>query len=181
MKKFLTIILLALNYYCYGQTTQIKGVVFLMKNPSDGTSDKYLYPGDTVKLIQRFENFLKVEHKGAIGYVRNGSFEENEEYKTFMANNKPIKFIDHAAIAAEKKIYNDRLKKFVQKYGNSMGPLIAKRVIRLGMTKAMVIDSWGQPQDINRTVGSWGVHEQWVYGNSTYVYFENGKLTSWQD
>lgn len=181
MKKFLTILFLALHCYCYGQTVQIKGVVFLMKNPNDGISDKYLYPGDTVKLIQRYDNSLKVEHKGTIGFVRNGSFEENEDYKSFMANNKPIKFIEPKATPTGKTSYNDRLKKLIQKYGNSMGTIVAKREVRLGMTKAMVIDSWGQPKDINRTVGSWGVHEQWVYGDRTYLYFENGKLTSWQD
>lgn len=54
--------------------------------------------------------------------------------------------------------------------------------ISLGMTKEQVIASWGKPDDINRSVGSWGVHEQWVYGNPyrNYLYFENGILTSWQ-
>jgi hypothetical protein len=40
--------------------------------------------------------------------------------------------------------------------------------------------SWGEPKNINRTVSTSGVHEQWVYGN-TYVYFEDGVLTSWQE
>ena len=43
--------------------------------------------------------------------------------------------------------------------------------------------------DINKTVGSWGVHEQWVYGSSMegggympshYLYFEDGILTTYQ-
>lgn len=46
--------------------------------------------------------------------------------------------------------------------------------------------SLGKPDDINRTVGSWGVKEQWVYknqyGNKTiYLYFENGILSSYQN
>jgi hypothetical protein len=57
--------------------------------------------------------------------------------------------------------------------------------IWLGMTAGMCIESRGYPDDINKTVGSWERHEQWVYGNDvrnrTYVYFENGKLTSWQE
>lgn len=56
--------------------------------------------------------------------------------------------------------------------------------ITKGMNKEEVVASWGRPNDINRTVGSWGVHEQWVYGsapNTRYLYFENDKLTSWQD
>jgi hypothetical protein len=48
------------------------------------------------------------------------------------------------------------------------------------MTSEMVIDSQGRPKDINKTVGSWGVHEQWVYENNTYLYLENDRLTSWQ-
>ena len=39
-----------------------------------------------------------------------------------------------------------------------------------------------QPEDKNRSVGSWGIHEQWVYRSyDLYVYFENGILTSWQN
>ncbi len=53
--------------------------------------------------------------------------------------------------------------------------------IILGMTREMVIASWGEPQDVHRTAGSWGIHEQWIYGNNQYVYFENDILTSWQD
>lgn len=51
---------------------------------------------------------------------------------------------------------------------------------RLGMTKDQAISQFGYPNDINRSVGSWGIHEQWVYGINFYLYFENGILTSWQ-
>jgi hypothetical protein len=40
--------------------------------------------------------------------------------------------------------------------------------------------SIGKPEDINKSEGSYGTNEQWVYKNR-YVYFENGKLTSWQN
>lgn len=52
--------------------------------------------------------------------------------------------------------------------------------IRMGMPYWEIYRKWGSPGSINRSVGSWGVHEQWVYGN-TYLYFENGILTSFQD
>jgi hypothetical protein len=57
---------------------------------------------------------------------------------------------------------------------------ILKGRIALGMSEEMVVASIGYPNDINRSVGSWGVKEQWVYPYK-YVYFENGTLTSWQD
>lgn len=37
-----------------------------------------------------------------------------------------------------------------------------------------------KPDRVNVSVGSWGRHEQWVYSNLIYLYFENGKLGSWQ-
>ena len=54
--------------------------------------------------------------------------------------------------------------------------------IFIGMSAEQVVASWGEPDDINRSVGRWGVHEQWVYRSaSTYLYFEGDKLTSFQD
>lgn len=61
--------------------------------------------------------------------------------------------------------------------------------LKLGMTKDEVIAAIGSPDDINRSIGSWGVREQWVYGGliggtyfpSIYFYFSDGRLTSLQD
>ena len=59
---------------------------------------------------------------------------------------------------------------------------IAKREIYIGMNAEQVRLAWGKPYRINASTGSWGEHEQWVMheGGSTYLYFENGKLTSMQ-
>jgi hypothetical protein len=69
----------------------------------------------------------------------------------------------------------------VKKYGNTNGTFIAKGIVRIGMTKTMCRDAWGEPSEINTTNGAGGVHEQWVYGDNTYLYFENGKLTTIQN
>lgn len=54
--------------------------------------------------------------------------------------------------------------------------------VRIGMSKQDVLDSsWGKPKDINTSIGSWGIHEQWIYGGGNYLYFENGILTSIQN
>jgi hypothetical protein len=70
-----------------------------------------------------------------------------------------------------------------EKYGSQeIAEKIMANKIWLGMTDKMARESWGNPNEINRSVGSWGVHEQWVYKKKdTYLYFENGLLTSWQD
>ncbi|MDZ4183737.1 MAG: hypothetical protein U1D97_02005, partial [Desulfuromonadales bacterium] len=52
--------------------------------------------------------------------------------------------------------------------------------ILLEMTKDQVRASVGIPEQINRSGGRWGINEQWVY-KGFYVYFDNGKVTSWQD
>jgi hypothetical protein len=59
--------------------------------------------------------------------------------------------------------------------------LINEKEIGIGMTKEQVVLSWGKPKDIHRHVGRWGVHEQWVYSDNVFLYFENDILTSWQD
>jgi hypothetical protein len=53
--------------------------------------------------------------------------------------------------------------------------------IYLGMNKDMVIEAWGRPDDINRTIVPGKTHEQWVYGLGSYVYFENGIVTAIQN
>jgi uncharacterized protein YgiM (DUF1202 family) len=61
---------------------------------------------------------------------------------------------------------------------------IIEGTVSIGMTREMVIASWGEPGDINRTVTGSSVSEQWVYGtipNQQYLYFENGLMTTFQD
>ena len=61
---------------------------------------------------------------------------------------------------------------------------IGRKLLRgdywLGMTDEMAKISLGKPKKINRSVGSWGTHEQWVY-EGIYLYFENGVLISYQN
>ena len=61
--------------------------------------------------------------------------------------------------------------------------MIDGKVMR-GMSESQVQNAWGHPTKINRSVGSYGTHEQWVYdrgqNGSQYVYFENGVVSSMQ-
>ena len=64
-------------------------------------------------------------------------------------------------------------------WSNEVCNTVAAKEIHRGMTAEQVKAAWGKPQRNNESVGKWGTHEQWVYGD-TYVYFENGLITSWQ-
>jgi hypothetical protein len=91
--------------------------------------------------------------------------------------------------------YNDRPQELVErikdtfymkdpsaKWGKRIIEAVKKEKIFIGMNKEQVVASWGLPQKKNRSAGSWGIHEQWVYGDfGPYVYFENNILKSWQD
>lgn len=72
----------------------------------------------------------------------------------------------------------------IKNYNRRFDAATNQKVMR-GMTKDQVTMAWGSPTDINRSIGSYGVHEQWVYrrgpGRAQYVYFENGEVTSIQD
>jgi len=57
---------------------------------------------------------------------------------------------------------------------------ILQGYIWIGMTKEQAEASWGYIKVLNRSVGSWGVHEQCECGKF-YLYFEDGILTSWQE
>ncbi|KOY13802.1 hypothetical protein [Paenibacillus xylanivorans] len=55
--------------------------------------------------------------------------------------------------------------------------------VYIGMTAEELKNSklWGEPDTVNRTTTKYGVSEQWVYGNSRYVYLEEGIVTSIQE
>jgi hypothetical protein len=61
--------------------------------------------------------------------------------------------------------------------------LAKKPSARIGMTAKQVRTStnWGEPASVNRTMVSGHTHEQWVYGDRQYLYFDNGRLTAIQN
>lgn len=51
----------------------------------------------------------------------------------------------------------------------------------IGMTKEQATMSWGEPKSVNRTVTAGRSHEQWVYENNSYLYFDGSVLTGVQN
>ena len=76
-----------------------------------------------------------------------------------------------ATFLKEEKKYDDRTIKDV-----------LRKTIRIGMTREQVLFSQGSPVHKNTTKTQWGNHEQWVYqAPNKYLYFDDWKLTGWQD
>ena len=162
----------------------------LIDNPSyKGRKISSLSKGDTIKVIDFEKKYYKAISNNKLGYVLYLYVESNDKLKELkkIKQSKEREILEQERkkeqqLANEQKEQQDKFRKsnLISQYGQNNGVRIYENKIWIGMTKEMAIDSWGEPDDINRTVGNWGVHEQWIYGN-TYVYFENGKLTSWQD
>ena len=59
---------------------------------------------------------------------------------------------------------------------------VADGTLRIGMSECDLFASLGSPDQQNRTVTARSINIQYVYRSSrTYVYTENGQVTSWQD
>lgn len=78
----------------------------------------------------------------------------------------------------------------LETWSNKVCEMVANREIWIGMTKDMLMASFGIPNDRNNSTNQWGFSSQWVYGSpingATYIYLdgenENSmKVTSWQD
>lgn len=88
---------------------------------------------------------------------------------------------DHPSYHLDTFYVSDPAKK-TAKWGKSVLKAIHESKVMRGMTNEQAMTSWGPPNQINRSGGQWGLHEQWVYGDhGQYLYFENGRLSSWQN
>jgi hypothetical protein len=80
----------------------------------------------------------------------------------------------------EKEIRMGRVKAENPKWSNKVCSAIVESKIFIGMTGEQVVASWGEPNNINRTITINVKHEQWIYAHH-YLYFDNGILTTMQE
>lgn len=59
--------------------------------------------------------------------------------------------------------------------------LIRNRQLSQGMSECAMRASMAGHPKINKTVGAYGTHKQYVFDNGVYVYVENGEVTGWQN
>lgn len=108
-----------------------------------------------------------------------------QEYNEIVAEKKRAaeekQRIEEERQRQEELAIQERNKQIMQKYGSKFGSLICDGKVCLQMTKEMCIEAWGEPLYVNSTIVKGLVHEQWVYGWQTYLYFDNNILTAIQN
>lgn len=76
-------------------------------------------------------------------------------------------------VEREEQIYKNTL---IRKYGRTNATLILDGVVKIGFTKPMCEEAWGEPYDISRVTTQFGTAEAWWYGNGIVLYFSGNKL-----
>ena len=153
--------------------------------PNPVGSDLYITQADKqVFIVDYTDEYFKVCSDEGCGFINSVWIQPSEEVNQYVANKKTIEraiIAENADRLNKQKIAADKKKEqsLINKLGLKTYNSLREGNFWLGMTDEMARIAFGDPNEINQTVGSWGKHEQWVYKN-IYLYFENGKLTSYQ-
>jgi hypothetical protein len=120
---------------------------------TDSGKTVFINPGDSVSLIS-FDKIKtwKANYQGKKGTVSDVYLLQNKDYLDFRKKYVPI---IKPLTPEERKV------QIIKKYGAVIGLKIFNQRIWLGMTSAMALASWGEPNKVNRTVGKWGVNENY--------------------
>lgn len=138
-----------------------------------------------VTILDYFDGYFGVCTDSICGYMSGLWINQNNKINEFIRlkedEKKELERLENEQkIKIQKAEWAELEKIYIKKYGQTTYSKLKQGYYWIGMTREMATISLGSPNDINRTVGSWGVHEQWVYDN-LYLYFENGILTLYQN
>ncbi len=121
-------------------------------------------------------------------YADINSLSEEELYSELQAELPVIVDHSYSVITLEQKdsnyihIYNlkTRIVDLHPEWSVRVKEAILNSNVEIGMTKEQVQASLGLPKDIRVNIEKNGINEQWYYGGSYYLYFENEELSGWQ-
>lgn len=136
----------------------------------------------------RYRNYVKIAFPdGKIAYLEEGIlFDSNPKKYALFDDLYEIGRLKHNFVEYILPVSPEELriaeKKAKAKAANAAAAWKARGGVSIGMTAKQVrASNWGGPESINRSTGSYGTHEQWVYGGGNYIYFENGVVSSIQN
>lgn len=141
----------------------------------DNISSVILYiPADSiVEILGSEDDFFLVRFKNIEGFIFQRKVRGYENIRNSFF--EPPKADNTGNITTS----DTRLSELIHKYGAERGRKIAQHKIWRGMTREMVIDSWGKPRAINVYGTRMTRREEWVYNRYTLI-FENGVLSRWR-
>lgn len=123
-----------------------------------GTVLKTIPENTELKLLSLYRhNYILVKYDGTEGYLMDVYFKQTPKFLVFVQRET-----------------------LLLKYSNAIIRRIMNREYWIDMTDDMARASLGNPEKVNASTGSWGIHEQWIY-DGIYLYFKNGVLSSYQN
>jgi len=131
-------------------------------------------------VIQMIPENIEVQVFEPIGDYYSAFFDGSYGY-LFISKVDPVNFdpeifqVTPGPLPAEQ----DKYTFLVQKYGQEDANQIIARKIWKGMTKDMILDSWGKPRQIDRYIGQTSVKEEWYY-RTRVLFVQDGKLVGWK-
>ena len=150
---------------------------------------KKISKGSKVDVIGVIEGYIKVVHQRDTGFILD-LFINDPEVANIMKKHKADKIAEQQEQIKneenwKKKQRDAREKILTEKYGELHAFCIIARKVMIGMTMEEVKESWGAPDDINRTIIFNETSEQWIYEGENYknryLYFRNGILETIQE
>jgi len=156
-------------------TVKLKQASRLFKYKDDLTSVIVVLPAGTSLVITGSEeDYYKVKYENEEGYILKSHAEiEMKSSDELEVKEKP------AVVSQEEPVREmTRLEYLEKKYGTRIATQIYAGKIWKGMTSQMVLDSWGKPQKINRSITGNYTREEWIYKN-TWLFIENNTLVDW--
>jgi len=136
---------------------------------------KVMFSNNPDNEAKKYQSLADLENSYSQGWIHESLVTKKKVRKASLEEKNRQAFIK------SRQAFVGKNKHLAQRFKNA----ILNGQILLGMSQGMVIASWGHPDDINKSVGSYGVHEQWIYSyystDRYLLYFENDVLTSWQE
>ncbi len=113
--------------------------------------------------------------------IKNDASEEGYFDMAVSGTNRTRNAAGEVGDAAFAKVMASSDPKLAHKWPAKVWDAIENQKVFVGMSMEQARLSWGDPHDVNRTVVGGHVHEQWVYEEHNYLYFEDGRLGAIQD
>jgi hypothetical protein len=151
---------------------------YIYDSPARKNQLKMIKKGTIIKALETKDKSYRVVSDSTEGWVSVYLVKSVEKIRLEKEGEKEKRRQDSISVAKNEADFLSILSK---KYGNKIAIRIVNKEIWIGMTDEMLLDSWGKPNEINRTVNEYGTSEQWVYGDRNYVYIDDGIVSGWQD